>query len=196
MQVWWCDMICHICSCKLPFVFGATSNLGQPVALCSPHPAVQRRCGAASAPQQRCPWRCGSSRTLIVLWQCRSCWGAWGRVQVKQGRTARKKFSQLLRIIPAAGCFVLGALCFFWKGCCRKLDNGFGTEYASNKNQGWSTCLQTKLHQRRPTTHLSDCPYRVWKLGMRREGRGWLLFHFAQFVPYDKSPAYDITTFV
>ena len=114
MQVGWCDMICKICSCKLPFVFGATSNLGQPsrpLLLLWSSPKAVRRCVSTSAEMPLTLRKLSDfDRALAVQELLR----AWGRVQVKQGQNSyRKSFSQLLRIIPAAGCFVLGALVFF-----------------------------------------------------------------------------------
>lgn len=134
-------MICHICSCPLCLL--PRQTWGNPVALCcfyeafaSPHPAVQRRCGAASAPQQRCPWRCGSSRTLIVLWQCRSRWELGEGYRWSKNRTARKKIIPTSKDYTSCRVFGFGSfVLFFSKVCCQKLDNGLGRSMKATKTR-------------------------------------------------------------
>lgn len=75
----------------------------------------------------------------LGLW---SCFGSAGVAEslgkaTGEARTEQleKKLSQLLRIIPAAGCLVLGALFFFSKVCCQKLDNGLGRSMKATKTR-------------------------------------------------------------
>lgn len=144
-------VVCVWCHVKL----GATRR---PLLLlwsvCFSTSPFQRRCGAASAPQPRCPWRCGSSRTLIVLWQCRSCWELGDRWS---------KDPNILRIYTSCRVFRFGSVGFF-KGLFPEVGQWIGMEYESNKNQRWSTCLQTKITSEASSNTFSNCSYSL-KLG-------------------------------
>ena len=165
-----------------------------------------RPCGGVSAPRQRCPWRCGSSRTLIVLWQCRSCWelgevDRWSKVTTAGFFSPLSKDHTSRRVWKRFGSFSYSS----FKGLLPEVGQWIGLEYEGKKRTGVKHVSANKNYTRgiqqyiypiilSPSFKFQESE--SLKIGMRREVTGWFWFHLTQSDPYDLSLVYDTTTFV